>query len=176
MSVRRFLKKVGITAQGEIENTVREALSKGSLIGKEKLPIKGTLSLSQGQPELDSRWRDRARIVLSRRTGQMLLFASLARRSMWTPRVCCCEPKGRAVQIQRRAGGRARGPAATRSGASPGFHIMQRDEVDDTAGGMPPDCDLAAPPPSAIAAACRVRCTGCESPVTSATELLSIAR
>jgi len=42
MSVRKFLKKVGITAQREIENTVREALSKGSLTGKEKLPMKGT--------------------------------------------------------------------------------------------------------------------------------------
>jgi hypothetical protein len=47
MSVRKFLKKVGITAQREIENTVREALSKGSLTGKEKLPTKVTLSLGQ---------------------------------------------------------------------------------------------------------------------------------
>jgi Family of unknown function (DUF6494) len=47
MSVRKFLKKVGITAQREIENTVREALSKGSLTGKEKLPAKVTLTLGQ---------------------------------------------------------------------------------------------------------------------------------
>ena len=47
MSVRKFLKKVGITAQREIENTVREALSKGRLTGKEKLPAKITLTLGQ---------------------------------------------------------------------------------------------------------------------------------
>jgi hypothetical protein len=47
MSVRKFLKKVGITAQREIENTVREALSKGSLTGKEKLPAKVTIALGQ---------------------------------------------------------------------------------------------------------------------------------
>ena len=47
MSVRKFLKKVGITAQREIENTIREALSKGGLSGKEKLPVKATLTLGQ---------------------------------------------------------------------------------------------------------------------------------
>ena len=46
MSVRKFLKKVGITAL-EIENAVRAALSKGSLTGKEKLPAKVTLTLGQ---------------------------------------------------------------------------------------------------------------------------------
>ena len=47
MSVRKFLKKVGITAQREIESTIREALSKGGLSGKEKLPVKATLTLGQ---------------------------------------------------------------------------------------------------------------------------------
>jgi hypothetical protein len=47
MSVRKFLKKVGITAQREIENTVREALSKSSLTGKEKLPAQVTITLGQ---------------------------------------------------------------------------------------------------------------------------------
>ena len=47
MSVRKFLKKVGITAQREIENAVREALSKGSLTGKEKLSAEITLTLGQ---------------------------------------------------------------------------------------------------------------------------------
>jgi hypothetical protein len=47
MSVRKFLKEFGITAQREVENTVREALSKGSLTGKEKLPVKITLTLGQ---------------------------------------------------------------------------------------------------------------------------------
>ena len=47
MSVRKLLKEFGITAQREVENTVREALSKGSLTGKEKLPVKITLTLGQ---------------------------------------------------------------------------------------------------------------------------------
>jgi hypothetical protein len=47
MSVRKFLKEFGITAQREVENTVRKALSKGSLTGKEKLPVKITLTLGQ---------------------------------------------------------------------------------------------------------------------------------
>ena len=47
MSVRKLLKEFGITAQREVENTVREALSKGSLTGKEKLPAKVTLTLGQ---------------------------------------------------------------------------------------------------------------------------------
>jgi Family of unknown function (DUF6494) len=47
MSVRKFLKQVGITAQREIENTVREALTKGSLTGNETLPAKATITLGQ---------------------------------------------------------------------------------------------------------------------------------
>jgi uncharacterized protein DUF6494/SOS response associated peptidase (SRAP) len=47
MSVRKLLKQFGITAQREIESTVHEALSKGSLTGKEKLPAKITLTLGQ---------------------------------------------------------------------------------------------------------------------------------
>jgi len=37
--------EVGITTQREIENAVRDALSKGGLTGKEKLPAKVTLTL-----------------------------------------------------------------------------------------------------------------------------------
>ena len=40
MSVRKFLKRVGITAQREIENAVREALAGGRLSGTAKLPAK----------------------------------------------------------------------------------------------------------------------------------------
>jgi Family of unknown function (DUF6494) len=47
MSVRKFLKNVGITSQREIENTIREALSNGSLTGTETLPAKVTLTLGQ---------------------------------------------------------------------------------------------------------------------------------
>ena len=37
MSVRKFLKKVGVTSQREIERAVRAAVDAGSLSGKEKL-------------------------------------------------------------------------------------------------------------------------------------------
>jgi len=47
MSVRKVLKEFGVTAQREVENTVREALSKGSLTGEETLPVKITLTLGR---------------------------------------------------------------------------------------------------------------------------------
>ena len=47
MSVRKFLKQVGITGQREIENAVREALSNGSLSGKETLPARATITLGR---------------------------------------------------------------------------------------------------------------------------------
>lgn len=47
MSVRKFLKKVGLTAQREIENAVREAIAKGRLSGNENLPAKVTVTLGQ---------------------------------------------------------------------------------------------------------------------------------
>ncbi len=47
MSIRKFLKKVGVTAQRSIEVTVRESLSKGSLKGNERLPVKITLTLGR---------------------------------------------------------------------------------------------------------------------------------
>ena len=44
MSVRKFLKKVGVTSQREIEDAVRAALSNGKLKGNEALPAKVTLT------------------------------------------------------------------------------------------------------------------------------------
>jgi hypothetical protein len=44
-SVRKFLKKVGITSQREIEKAVRAAVAGGRLKGNEKLPAKMTLSV-----------------------------------------------------------------------------------------------------------------------------------
>jgi hypothetical protein len=43
VSVRKFLKKVGITSQREIEKAVRVSLDKGRLKGHEALPAKMTL-------------------------------------------------------------------------------------------------------------------------------------
>jgi Family of unknown function (DUF6494) len=44
-SLRRFLKKVGITSQREIEKAVRDALAAGRLKGHEKLPAKMVLTV-----------------------------------------------------------------------------------------------------------------------------------
>ena len=44
-SLRRFLKKVGITSQREIEKAVRDALEAGRLKGHENLPAKMVLTL-----------------------------------------------------------------------------------------------------------------------------------
>ncbi len=45
VSVRKFLKKVGITSQREIEQAVRGAVSGGRLKGSEALPAKVTLTV-----------------------------------------------------------------------------------------------------------------------------------
>ena len=44
-SLRKFLKRVGITSQREIEKAVRDALDAGRLKGDEKLPAKMVLTL-----------------------------------------------------------------------------------------------------------------------------------
>jgi hypothetical protein len=45
MSIRKFLKVVGVTSQREIENAVRAAVASGKLKGGEKLKAKVTLTL-----------------------------------------------------------------------------------------------------------------------------------
>ena len=45
MTVRKFLKVVGVTAQREIEKAVRDAIADGRLKGDEKLPAKMVLTL-----------------------------------------------------------------------------------------------------------------------------------
>ena len=44
-SLRKFLKKVGVTSQREIEKAVRDAMEAGRLKGNEKLPAKMVLTL-----------------------------------------------------------------------------------------------------------------------------------
>jgi hypothetical protein len=44
-SLRRFLKKVGITSQREIEKAVRDGLASGHLKGHEKLPARMVLTV-----------------------------------------------------------------------------------------------------------------------------------
>ena len=50
MSVRRFLKTLGVTAQREIEQAVRQQLETGRLQGDEQLPATATVSV-RGLPE-----------------------------------------------------------------------------------------------------------------------------
>jgi hypothetical protein len=45
LEVRKFLKKVGVTSQREIERAVREALKSGALRGGERLRAEMTLSI-----------------------------------------------------------------------------------------------------------------------------------
>ena len=45
VSVRKFLKKVGVTSQREIEDAVRSALGSGRLKGNEALPAKIVLTV-----------------------------------------------------------------------------------------------------------------------------------
>jgi hypothetical protein len=45
LEIRKFLKKVGVTSQREIENAVREAMSTGKLSGNETLQAKVRLEL-----------------------------------------------------------------------------------------------------------------------------------
>lgn len=49
MEVRKFLKKVGVTSQREIEHAILKAIEDGRLQGSETLDIKMTLDL----PEVD---------------------------------------------------------------------------------------------------------------------------
>jgi len=45
MSIRKFLKMVGVHSQREIEAAVEEGISSGKLKGGESLPVKMTLTL-----------------------------------------------------------------------------------------------------------------------------------
>lgn len=45
MSIRKFLKMVGVSSQHEIERAVAEAIVSGHLKGGEKLPAKMTLTI-----------------------------------------------------------------------------------------------------------------------------------
>ncbi len=45
MSIRKFLKQVGVTSQREIEQAVRAAVDSGKLGGSETLKVKVTLTV-----------------------------------------------------------------------------------------------------------------------------------
>ena len=46
-TIRKFLKKVGVTSQREIEKAVRDAVAQGRLKGNEALPAVMTLKIAQ---------------------------------------------------------------------------------------------------------------------------------
>lgn len=46
MEIRKFLKKVGITSQREIENALQQAIGSGRLKGDEKLAATMTLEIA----------------------------------------------------------------------------------------------------------------------------------
>lgn len=45
LEMRKFLKKVGITSQREIEHAVQEGIASGSLTGQERLPVRVVLEI-----------------------------------------------------------------------------------------------------------------------------------
>jgi Family of unknown function (DUF6494) len=50
MSIRKFLKRVGVTSQREIEVAVRELLASGELKGNEELDVEARVSV-HGVPQ-----------------------------------------------------------------------------------------------------------------------------
>ena len=53
MNIRKYLKKVGITSQREIDNAVRSAVDDGRYKGDETLQVKVTLSISDLDLNID---------------------------------------------------------------------------------------------------------------------------
>jgi len=47
LEVRKFLKKVGINSQREIEQAVRDAIASGKLKGNESLAVTATLEIGE---------------------------------------------------------------------------------------------------------------------------------
>lgn len=47
MDMRKFLKKVGVTSQREIENAVNQAMSSGAIKGNENFKVKMTLEIAE---------------------------------------------------------------------------------------------------------------------------------
>ena len=53
METRKFLKKVGVTSQREIEKAVRAALENGTLKGDEALKVSVTLKIAELDTEVE---------------------------------------------------------------------------------------------------------------------------
>ena len=53
MNIRKYLKKVGVTSQREIESAIRNALADGRIKGDETLPVKVSLSVTEIDLSID---------------------------------------------------------------------------------------------------------------------------
>lgn len=53
MSIRKFLKMVGVSSQHEIEQSVAKAITEARLKGDEKLPVKMTLKIAETGLNID---------------------------------------------------------------------------------------------------------------------------
>ena len=53
LQIRKFLKRVGVTSQREIEKAVRDAVASGALSGNERIRASVTLKLPDLGVELD---------------------------------------------------------------------------------------------------------------------------
>jgi uncharacterized protein DUF6494 len=51
LSIRKFLKEFGVTAQREIERAVQRSQSDGTLGGRERIPVRATLHMDGLVPE-----------------------------------------------------------------------------------------------------------------------------
>ena len=52
MSTRKFLKKLGVTAQREIEQRLREQVESGALKGNETIDVKATVTIDGVSQEI----------------------------------------------------------------------------------------------------------------------------
>lgn len=52
LSIRKFLKKVGITSQREIEKAIRSGLDKGTISDQDKVKVSVTLHIDQQDTDL----------------------------------------------------------------------------------------------------------------------------
>ena len=59
-SVRKFLKKLGVTAQREMEKAVRDGVAQGRLNGSRKVAREGPRHARRSRPPIRSGWRNRA--------------------------------------------------------------------------------------------------------------------
>ena len=52
LSIRKFLKKVGITSQREIEKAVRSGFDSGAISDQDSVKVSVTLHIDQQEPDL----------------------------------------------------------------------------------------------------------------------------